>query len=178
MVAGMRTRSSMRVLAAVLLLAPLLGGCAKKSGRGGQGGADGAGLGEEGLATGSSLDRAKRGLSPEEGGILGDVRFSYDSAELDDAAREVVSRNLAWLRDNARAKVELEGHCDSRGTIEYNLGLGAKRTKAVKDYLAGQGIASDRISTISYGKELPVCREETDACRERNRRVHSVVLGQ
>ncbi len=90
----------------------------------------------------------------------------------------MADRNVEWLRSNPRAKVELEGHTDSRGTIEYNLALGAKRAKAVKDYLGSQGIASDRLSTISYGKELPLCREETEACWARNRRVHSVILGQ
>src|SRR5262249_48669653 len=86
--------------------------------------------------------------------------------------------NADWLRRNPRAKVELEGHCDSRGTIEYNLGLGARRAKSVKDALVAQGIGADRISTISYGEELPLCRDETEACWARNRRVHGVVLGQ
>jgi len=175
----MRSRVTWRVLLALLLLIPLGSACSSKKGaRPGEGGAGGAGLGEEGLAAGSSLERAKRGLGPEEGGILGDVHFAYDSAELDGAARDVLGKNVAWLRQNGRAKVELEGHCDSRGTIEYNLGLGAKRAKAVKDQLVGQGIAADRISTISYGKELPLCHEEDETCWARNRRVHSVVLGQ
>ena len=72
--------------------------------------------------------------------------------------------------------MEVEGHCDSRGTVEYNLALGAKRAKAVKDYLVSLGIAGDRMSTISYGEELPLCREENEACWSRNRRAHSVVL--
>jgi len=147
--------------------------------RPGEAGAGGAGLGEEGLgASGSSLERQKRGLPPEEDGILKDVHFAYDSYELDGAARDALTRNLDWLRQNSRAKIELEGHCDSRGTIEYNLALGAKRSKSVKDYLVGQGIAAERVSTISYGKELPLCHEENDACWARNRRVHSVILGQ
>ena len=100
------------------------------------------------------------------------------SERLRDWYRELVSRNADWLRQNSRSKVELEGHCDSRGTIEYNLGLGAKRAKAVKDALVGQGIGADRISTISYGKELPLCQEESESCWTRNRRVHSVILGQ
>ena len=167
-----------RVVLALMLVAPLAGACKKKGPGPGEAGAGGAGgLGEEGLG-GSSLERAKRGLGPEEGGILGDVHFALDSVELDGAARDVLARNLEWLRQNARAKVELEGHCDSRGTIEYNLGLGAKRAKAVKDYLATQGIGAERLSTISYGKELPLCHEENESCWSRNRRVHSVILGQ
>jgi peptidoglycan-associated lipoprotein len=162
----------------VLVVAVALGGACKKKGPGpGEDGAGGAGLGEEGLG-GSSLERSKRGLSPEENGILGDVRFGYDSADLDGSAREVLARNLGWLQQNPRAKVELEGHADSRGTIEYNLALGAKRAKAVKDALVSQGVAAERLSTISYGKELPLCQEENDSCWARNRRVHAVILGQ
>ena len=163
----------------VLLLALVIGvggGCKKKGPGPGEAGA-GAGMGEEGLTgSGSSLERAKHGQQPEEDGLLKDVHFAYDSFELDSEARSVVARNVDWLRQNPRAKVELEGHCDSRGTIEYNLGLGAKRAKAVKDALVGQGIGGDRISTISYGKELPLCQEESESCWTRNRRVHSVIL--
>lgn len=165
---------------AVMLCVSLVAGC-KKKGPGpedGVGGPGGAGaLGEEGLG-GSSLDRAKRGLSPEEGGVLQDVRFGYDSYDVESDARATLEENLRWLRDNPRAKVEIEGHCDSRGTIEYNLALGAKRAKSVQDFLAEQGIEPSRISTISYGKELPLCSEETEACWARNRRAHFVILGQ
>ena len=178
-VVGMRVRWTWGVALALLLLLPLAGACKKKGPRPGEGGAGGpgAGLGEEGLG-GSSLERAKRGLGPEEDGILGDVHFGYDSYEVDSSARDVIARNVDWLRRNPRAKVELEGHCDSRGTIEYNLALGAKRAKAVKDQLVGQGIAAERISTISYGKELPLCHEEDETCWARNRRVHAVIVGQ
>ena len=176
----MRAGRMWRVAMAFLLVLPLAGACKKKGPKPGEGmgGSAGAGLGEEGIGGGSSLERAKRGLGPEENGILTDVHFAYDSYELDGAARDVLARNLEWLRQNARAKVELEGHCDSRGTIEYNLALGAKRAKAVKDHLVTQGIAADRLSTISYGKELPLCQEENETCWARNRRAHSVILGQ
>jgi peptidoglycan-associated lipoprotein len=174
----MRVRWTWRVVVALLLLLPLAGACKKKGPRPGeQGAGGGAGLGEEALG-GSSLERTKRGLNPEEDGILGDVHFGFDSYEVDSSARDVIARNVDWLRRNPRAKVELEGHTDSRGTIEYNLALGAKRAKAVKDQLVGQGIAAERISTISYGKELPLCHEEDETCWARNRRVHSVIVGQ
>jgi peptidoglycan-associated lipoprotein len=172
----MRTMWSRRpVVLALCMLVALGGACAHKKGAGeGEGG---VGTGEEGLGSGS-LDRAKRGLGPEENGILKDVHFGFDSAEIDAGERAVLSQNVDWLRSNGRAKVELEGHCDSRGTIEYNLSLGAKRAKGVKDAIVGMGIAPDRVSTISYGKELPLCQEESDACWARNRRVHFVILGQ
>ncbi|HLK11040.1 MAG TPA: peptidoglycan-associated lipoprotein Pal [Candidatus Binatia bacterium] len=166
-------------IGAVLLLIPLAGACKKKGPQpgAGEGGAGaGAGVGEEGLG-GSSLERARRGLGPEENGILKDVHFAFDKYDLDGEARSLLGQNADWLRQNSRAKIELEGHCDDRGTIEYNLALGAKRAKAVKDYLVGLGIAAERISTISYGEELPLCREETESCWARNRRVHAVILG-
>jgi peptidoglycan-associated lipoprotein len=158
------------------VLALVLGGCAKhKKGPG----EDGAGLGDEGLGGRGgrgSLDLATGGGKPEEDGILKDIHFGYDSAEIESGERDRLAQNVEWLRDNPRAKIELEGHCDSRGTIEYNLGLGSKRAKSVKDYYVGQGIASDRLSTISYGKELPLCQDESEACWARNRRVHGVLL--
>lgn len=136
------------------------------------------GIDERGLASGSSLERAKRGLAPEEDGILRDVRFGYDDFALDAVAQDTLAANASWLRANAAVKVELEGHCDDRGTLEYNLALGARRAKIVKDYLTTSGISPDRIATISYGEELPLCHEASEACWARNRRVHFVILGQ
>jgi peptidoglycan-associated lipoprotein len=141
-------------------------------------GVGGRGIDEQALASGSSLERAKRGLAPEEDGVMRDVHFGYDEYSIDGMARDTLAANASWLRDNARARVELEGHCDDRGTLEYNLGLGARRAKVVKDYLLTNGVAADRIATISYGEELPLCHDETEACWARNRRVHFVVLGQ
>jgi len=166
------------VVLTVALLIALGSACGTERGaRPGDGTGAEAGLGEEGLSGASSLERAKRGLGPEEDGVLADVRFAYDSFEIDVIGRAALEQNVSWLRENDFAKVELEGHADSRGTIEYNLALGAKRAKAVKDHLVANGIAGERISTISYGEELPLCREETESCWARNRRVHSVVLG-
>jgi peptidoglycan-associated lipoprotein len=170
---------SLKIVTILMMVATLAaGGCAKKkktsaldeSTTYGQGGAGG----ESGLAEGSSLDRFKRGLGPEEGGVLKDVHFAYDSYELDGTARDILAANAEWLKDNPRARTEIEGHCDERGTVEYNLALGARRAKAVKDYLTTLGISADRLSTISYGEELPLCREQTEQCYARNRRVHFV----
>ncbi len=168
-----------RALLAVLLAVPFLAGCPKKAKHGEQAtvGAEG-GMDEGGLGgSGSSLTRGRRGQGPEEDGLLKDVHFGYDSDELDGEAQGVVSRNADWLRQNGGTKVELEGHCDSRGTPEYNLALGSRRANAVRDALVAAGVATSRITTISYGEELPLCQEETEACWARNRRVHGVVLG-
>ena len=72
--------------------------------------------------------------------------------------------------------MEIEGHCDERGTNEYNLALGAKRAQAAKDYLTTLGISKERLSTISYGEELPVCKEHNDECWQKNRRAHFVIV--
>ena len=165
-------------LATVLFMVVALaaGGCAKKKKTYDESSTDvtgGAGS-ESGVAAGSSLDRFKHGLNPEEGGVLKDVHFAYDSYELDATARDILAANAEWLKDNSRARTEIEGHCDERGTVEYNLALGARRAKAVKDYLVTLGIAAERLSTISYGEELPLCREQNETCYARNRRVHFV----
>ena len=167
----------------VLCVVALAGGGCKKKGPSPLDGSQldtAGGMNEGGLggAGGGSMARAERGQAPEEDGILKDVHFGYDAGDLDEQARSIAAQNVAWLRANPSARVELEGHCDDRGTIEYNLALGSRRAKAAKDYLVMSGIAAGRISTISYGKELPLCHEQTETCFARNRRVHFVVLGQ
>jgi peptidoglycan-associated lipoprotein len=135
---------------------------------------EGAAGTEDTLGKSGSLDRYKRGLAPEEGGVLKDVPFAYDSYELDSNARDLLAANAEWLKENPRARTEIEGHCDERGTVEYNLALGARRAKAAKDYLVSLGVAAERLSTISYGEELPLCRDASEGCYARNRRVHFV----
>jgi peptidoglycan-associated lipoprotein len=166
----------MRWALALCCVVVVAGGCTKRQPAPQEGVGGGEGVGEQGL--GGSLDRAREGLGPGENGPLTDVHFDYDSDDITEAARGELDGNVSWLRDNPKARAELEGHCDNRGTIEYNLALGARRAKAVQDYLVTQGIAAERLTTISYGKELPLCQEETEECWARNRRVHSVVLGQ
>lgn len=138
----------------------------------------GGGLGEEGVGAGSSLDRYKKGLAPGEEGPLKDIHFAFDSYELDEQARGLLRENGNWLKEHVQAKVEIEGHCDERGTVEYNLALGAKRARAAKEYLSALGAAAERLTTISYGEELPLCREHDEACWQRNRRAHFVVVSE
>jgi peptidoglycan-associated lipoprotein len=122
----------------------------------------------------SSLDALRRGESPA-GGPLKDVSFDFDSAALSEPARATLRTNADWLKANAGARVQIEGHCDERGTAEYNMALGAKRAQAAMDYLATLGIAATRLSTISYGEEIPMCKEKTEECWARNRRARFVV---
>ncbi len=163
-------------LAAVLMMVAAIAvpGCAKKKSITDESTTTASGTGEESLNESGSLGRYKRGLGPEEDGILKDVHFAYDSYDLDGNARDVLAANGEWLKENSRARTEIEGHCDERGTVEYNLALGAKRAKAVKDYLVSLGVSSDRLTTISYGEELPLCRDASEQCYARNRRVHFV----
>ena len=165
---------SIRMAAVLMMVAAIaVTGCAKKKRIADESAIGGTGN-EEALNESSSLGRYKRGLGPEEGGVLKDVHFAYDSYELDGSARDVLAANAEWLKENKRARTEIEGHCDERGTVEYNLALGAKRAKSVKDYLVSLGVASERLTTISYGEELPLCRDASEQCYARNRRVHFV----
>jgi len=108
---------------------------------------------------------------------LKDIFFDYDKSAIRDDQKAVISENAAWLKANQSAKVTLEGHCDERGTAEYNLGLGERRAKAVKDYLIAAGIPADRISTISYGKERPFVLGHDESAWKWNRRGHFVISG-
>ncbi len=108
---------------------------------------------------------------------LKDLFFDYDKSAIRDDQKAVLGENVSWLKGNAAAKITVEGHCDERGTAEYNLGLGERRAKAVKDYLIAAGIAADRISTISYGKERPFVLGHDESAWKWNRRGHFVITG-
>ena len=108
---------------------------------------------------------------------LKDVFFDYDKAVVRDDQKAALTENASWLKANPGAKVLLEGHCDERGTAEYNLALGERRAKAVKDYLVGAGIAADRLSTISYGEERPFVLGHDESAWKWNRRAHFVLQG-
>ena len=107
---------------------------------------------------------------------LKEVYFGYDRYDLDTEARATLKGNADWLKANVAVRVEVEGHCDERGTSEYNLALGAKRSQAVKDYLVTLGVVAARLSTISYGEELPVCKEQNEDCWQKNRRARFVIV--
>src|SRR5262249_21379872 len=104
-------------------------------------------------------------------GALQVGHFPYDSFHLDDGARSALDTNAKLLRDNPTLSVSVDGHCDERGTVEYNQALGQKRAEAVQQYLADQGISSTRFRVISYGKERPVDEGHDEAAWSRNRRV-------
>ena len=105
-----------------------------------------------------------------------DVYFDYDKAEFRDDARQALARNAEVLKRIFAAdpnfNVVIEGHCDERGSAEYNLGLGDRRASAAKEYLVQLGVPADRLTTISYGKERPQCTDADEACYQKNRRAH------
>jgi len=121
------------------------------------------------------LEAHRQGKTPESG-PLKEIFFAFDRYELSEQARSALRENAAWLKANPAAKIEIEGHCDERGTTEYNLALGAKRAGAARDYLLSLGVAAGRISSTSFGEELPMCKESTEDCYQKNRRDRFVVL--
>ena len=104
------------------------------------------------------------------------VNFAFDSFGLDERARAILDSQAGWLSHWPNVPVSLEGHCDERGTREYNLGLGDRRANAAKNYLAARGVAPGRISTISYGKERPIALGSDEASLAQNRRAVTIVL--
>ena len=101
-----------------------------------------------------------------------DAYFDYDSAEIRADAREALQKTAAFLKGYPNTRVTIEGHCDERGSTEYNLALGDRRANAVKQYLVNLGISAANLNTVSYGKEKPFCMESSEACWQQNRRGH------
>jgi len=137
----------------------------------GTGAGVGAGLGTTVAARTDSAGR----VSPRdftENSALRDINFDYDKYDVRPADTKILDANAAWLKSNPRALLLIEGHCDDRGTPEYNLALGERRAKAAMSYLTALGIQANRISIVSYGLERPLCKERGDACWAKNRRDH------
>ena len=105
-------------------------------------------------------------------GPIRDVNFAFDSYALDSVAKSILDENASWLGDNGDAKVQVEGHCDERGTKEYNMALGMNRSRAAMDYLRTLGVDRNRMSTVSYGEELPLDPRHSEEAWAKNRRAH------
>lgn len=154
-------------------------GCSsKKNANGNEGQLNGAnpGMGTTGINGTNTIDQyAKTGRVGGNGGPLNDIHFGYNDYTIQPQDNSILRANADWLTQHPDTHVQVEGNCDDRGSEEYNIALGAKRAQSAKDYLTTLGISGDRISTISYGKELPICTEETDDCWAQNRRDHFAV---
>ena len=104
------------------------------------------------------------------------VNFEYDRAALTSETKKILEGNANWIKNHKGVSLQIEGHCDSRGSVEYNLALGERRAQAVKNFLVRQGVASKRMTIISYGKEKPVALGDTEEAYAKNRRANFVPL--
>lgn len=123
----------------------------------------------------ASQDDSRRALEELQAGLK-DIYFDYDRYDIRDDAKPVLRDLASLLARNRSLRVVIEGHCDDRGTNEYNLALGDRRARAVKDFLVSLGTPSDKIDTVSYGEEKPLCTDQNEACWAKNRRAHFVLL--
>ena len=110
-----------------------------------------------------------------EAGPLDTIHFPFDSSRLTAEAREKLQENVDFLKENSNVELEIEGHADERGGVQYNLALGESRAKSVKDYMEAMGIDSDRLSTISFGKERPIAFGHNEEAWSQNRRANFVI---
>ena len=180
------------LLICLLATALMLAGCSKKkvvATSGPDAATDEAGqIQEESLgggASGERLGRSRRGVSaraqafgPE--GIAfesEDVFFEYDQATLTGESRNLLQKKAGFLKKHPEVQITIEGHCDQRGSSDYNLGLGQKRADSVKNYLLDLGIAGNRLATVSYGKEQPLEPDMNESAFAKNRRGHLVIGG-
>jgi peptidoglycan-associated lipoprotein len=111
-----------------------------------------------------------------EQGLLADVLFDYDRHELGADARRQLEANARFLKERPQFQIALEGHADERGTVEYNLALGQKRSASARSYLDAMGVARDRLQATSLGEERPLCTEHNEDCWQRNRRVRFEIV--
>ena len=124
---------------------------------------------------GSELSERELSDASGEGGPLEDIHFEYDSAALTDEARAILERHAAWIKSRPGLKIVVEGHCDERGTVEYNLALGDQRARAARDYLVNLGVPASMLTATSFGKERPLDPAGNEAAWARNRRGHFAV---
>ena len=129
-------------------------------------------LGEESLSEKMAAERTESAKTIFENQ---DIQFEFDSIRLTPVAQEILTKKAAWLRANPNATVTIEGHCDNRGTNEYNLALGEGRAQSAKAFLVDLGIDSSRLNTISYGEERPLDNSQTEEAWSKNRRDHFVI---
>ncbi|MBI5183382.1 MAG: peptidoglycan-associated lipoprotein Pal [Nitrospinae bacterium] len=176
---------SLLLVVGLSVLIGFIGGCTKKMIRAGEekrppmeGIGEGR-IGEEGVERPEGGEEMVK-KAPEEMefvsiSALKDIYFDFDKSNIKPSEREVLNKNGEWLKDNPNVRVQIEGHCDERGTNEYNIALGERRAVSARDYLLSLGISSERLYTVSYGEEKPACTEQNESCWWQNRRAHFLV---
>ena len=127
---------------------------------------------EEGEITPQVAREAETKAVPQ----LGDIHFDFDKSDIRADSREILQKNADWLQNNPDIKIQIEGHCDERGTTEFNLALGDRRAMSTKKYLISLGMSADRIYTISYGEELPIDPNRSEDAWAKNRRAHIFII--
>ena len=154
---------------------------AGSSGPGGLGGSGGGDLGSSEanpFASGGGIDsgiQESRLQSFEESSELKDIHFKFDKYDLDNNSRAILKGNADYLKHNPSLQIEVHGHCDERGTNNYNIALGERRAHSTKTYLVSQGVNSKRVRVISFGEEKPFCLDSNETCWYQNRRAHFMV---
>ncbi len=148
------------------------GGAAGAQGAGGAGGGMAGGTGGTG---GTTIPALPSPTEFSDASSLHDVQFEFDRSDIPPSGKAILDANARWLKSHGRTQVLIQGHCDERGTNEYNLALGERRARATRDYLAAAGIAETRMTMVSYGEERPLCGDRTEGCWTRNRRAHFLV---
>ena len=151
--------------------------CAKKKPAEGEGEAAAEASGQDTSISDKEMKFDAQGSDSENIAGLKTVYFPYDSSTLSAESREALSGNAAWLKKNSEYSLQIEGHCDSRGSIEYNLALGERRAKSVRSYLINLGVNGKRLSIISYGKEKPISAGDSEQAMAKNRRANFLPLG-
>ncbi len=139
-------------------------------------GAEGAGTGD-GVGS-SSITHDPCGSDCGALAGLSTVNFDYDKATLNSKGKDILTKNAEWIKANPKTPIQIEGHCDERGSVEYNFALGERRARVTKDFLVGLGVEGDRLKIISYGKEKPLDKGDSDASYAKNRRANFVPLPQ
>jgi peptidoglycan-associated lipoprotein len=160
-----------RAFFTTLMVGLLAIGCASNKPKNGQ---DGAANGADGANAGLTLELNGDSDSNKAGGLK-TVYFDFDSSNIDGDTKAALQGNADYLKANANVDVQIEGHCDERGGRQYNLALGERRAKAVRDYLVALGVESKRLSTISYGSERPKAEGSDESSWSQNRRGNFVV---
>ncbi len=182
------SKKSLIITILFVSIALIMTGCPKKTtvketpsaekGTAGKAGAEKAKETDKGTEFDKTLVAKKTpGIGGEvfESSLLKDVHFDFDKYDIRPADAAALKENAALLKKYAKVKIQVEGHCDERGTVEYNLALGERRANSTRNYLVSIGVSPERISTISYGKERPLDPAHNEAAWTKNRRAHTII---